>query len=371
MTKTNQDSTTTKEKPLTQKQKVVNIENTVGKNNVRLGIARHVEQYLYYMQGKEKMPAEMRVGTLAAEQWYFEKLLDNCLHHSFLLKNAPKLSFVSAESDKEIAEQSFINMPDNATVLHGSFSDIFTKPYAIAKGGYGYFTGSAKSDTMDYKYGLIWADYCAYPSTKLLTDLEHMITHNIDKGLFYVTYCLSHVHNRHKKAVKDLGKYSKAKDIEQITRDAVDHFIGTIKGKKVKKIFEVIYGGGGKEGTTMITIGFSVNIPAQAITPLSFDDGEWKSDDRQKRQGIVYRRLSKKGGWKLSKKGRPIKRKKTALTAEDVRLFNAVTRWELKWDKQSKEKKHLIADKYGVSMQSFACMVACRHGKHADRRAKV
>ena len=122
-------------KAMTAGEKVANIEQTVGKNNVRNSVARQTEEYLYYMQEQSKCPSVMRIASLAAENWYSEYLLKNYLEHSWLLTNPPELHFISAERSKSVANRSYVNMPDNATVLKGNFSDIFKKPFKTARAG--------------------------------------------------------------------------------------------------------------------------------------------------------------------------------------------------------------------------------------------
>ena len=258
-------------------------------------------------------------------------------------------------------------MPDNATVLKGNFSDIFNKPFKTARAGYSYLT-SNESTTMMRKYGLVWADYCCYTSVELLNDLVHVIKHNIDKGLIYVTFCISATRGNDIQTIKKLRKYSSSSDIYQATISSLNHFLRKIKNKKVRKVFEVVYGGGGRQSTTMITIGYSVNLPTTAVTPISFDDSEWKSKDRIKRQCVVSNRLSKLRGWQEKKRRKKVQRAKLLSSKEQARLEKAVIQWEGKWKDLSKARKVMIAEKYGVTLRQFGSKVACRHGKHAKNR---
>lgn len=286
--------------------KIDSIEQTVAKNNIRNNIARQFEQYISTLK---KVPQIMNVASLAAKEWMFEYGLLNTLRHSFILKNIPELHFISAEKEKKIATKSFENMPINATVLHGMFSDIFQSPYKTAKVGWSYLTEAIKDYQSPIQYSLIWADYCSYANVRLLEDFVNAVEHNITEGLIYITFCLSEKHGAHKKSLKALKKYSKSngEDICKVTSDAIKYFAKQIKGKKVEKVFEVIYGGGSTLGTSMVTVGFSVNLYAKNIKPLFFDDTEWKPEDKLKRQMVVYNHLSKHGGWKEKRIGRPRK----------------------------------------------------------------
>jgi len=348
------------------KEKVVSIEQTVAKNNVRNSIGKQVKEYAYAYR-----MAIMEVATLAAENWIFEYGLLNNLKHSNILQKPPKLHFISAEKEKKTALASYINMPDNATVLKGLFSDIFKSPFRKSKAGFSYMTDNPK-DIQKTNYNLVWADYCSYATTQLLNDFIYVVENHMNQGIIYLTFCLSEKRGAHKKSLKDLSKYSKSKDIAEATADAIKVFAKKIKGKKIRKVFEVIYGGGKTSGTSMVTIGFSVNIKANAITELYFDDSEWKSKDRLKRQSVVHNRLKKVGGWNVKKSGRR-KSTKTRVkkTVEDIRLNGAVERWESKWSNLTMEKKTAIADKYGVTIRQFACKVAHKHGKLAKAKKKA
>ena len=381
----------TKTTKTTKDKKTESIENSVAKCNIRSNISRQIEDYLSKREKQKSPLGILRVASLAAETWLFENSLKNNLEHSLILKNAPEMRFISAERKKQVANQSYINMPlKNATVVHGVFSDIFTRPFKTSLAGYSYFTTRAGDETIYRTYDLVWADYCCYASTELLNDFVHVAQNNIDKGFIYLTFCISKKRGKDRSVVKDLKRYSKRKtdDIIFLTVNAITHFAKKIKGKKLNKVFEVIYGGGSTLGTTMVTVGYSVGLPENIIKPLFFDDSEWMSADvRKKRQCIVSSRLNKHGGWNCKKVGRPKKgytskvSKKTLikrLEAERNRLIweSLRLRISLGYDKgqttneiYNKLKKELTEQ--GLTKCSVSSVKSWRSPKLAKKKVKV
>jgi len=360
--------------------KVNSIEQTVAKSNVRVNITRQAEEFLYSLKQK---PKTMNIATLAAKEWMFEYGLLNYLKHSTLLDSHPELKFISAEKDKSIAMASFVNMPDNATVLKGLFSDIFDSPYKKSKAGFSCLTDNPK-DKNKNQYGIVWADYCSFANTELLEDFVRVAENNMKKGLIYLTFCLSERRGAHKASLKDLRQYTKADNISDATADAIKVFAKRIKGKKIEKVFEVIYGGGSTSGTAMVTIGFSVNLPKGSVKPLFFDDSEWKSEERIKRQQVVSARLRHFGGWKLKKVGRPLVKKtvnprrlaKRLKTDQEKKAWVKVKRKiSIRADRgwTSKEiysdLEHILAP-MGKTQQAVSSVLAWRSPKLAKKKVK-
>lgn len=360
-----------KDKTLAQT-KAANIENTVGKNNIRSNISRQFEQALHHLEQKGQSSSVVDIATLAAKEWFTENLIMNDIRNSLVLQNPPTLHFISAEKDKTVACDSYINMPPkNASVLYGSFSDIFRLPYRTARAGWSCLDETKTSKTTEKQYALIWGDYCAFASTQLLEDFVHVVTHNMHKGIIYLTFCLGTQHNRHKKSMKDLSKYSKAKDIQDRTIEAVDYFANKIKGKTVHKVLEIVYGGGKRSGTTMLTVGFSVGLPKSAITPLMSDDSDWKSTETKKhRQAVVFNKLVRVNGWKLRHVGRPSKnsQKSYKSSKQSAKIDKAVKHLEKTWKGLDDLHKDAIVSALGISRGSMGSRLAHYHGKFGEKK---
>lgn len=366
--------------------KVKSIEQTVAKSNVRTNIHRQIEEYLYSLE----TPLEsINLATLAAKEWLFEYGLLNCLNHSLILPQAPEVNFVSAEKDKATAMASFVNMPQNATVLKGQFSDIFNSPWKTSKAGFSYLTDDEKDRTekASKQYHVVWADYCCYATTELLKDFKYVVENNISQGMVYLTFCLSKRRGADKKSLKDLKKYSNSTSIEDVTADAIKTFAKSIKGKRVKKIFEVVYGGGSTSGTSMVTVGYGVNLPKDSVTPIMFDDSEWKSsEDRARRHQVVHTRLKNFGGWTVKSSGRKKSTYKSKANPELIakRLKNKEN--QKKWEKVKKkilvranrgwESDKIYADledilaPMGKTKQSVSSVLAWRSPKLAKKKVK-
>jgi len=329
--------------------KVRSIEHAVKKNNVRFDI---IGQTLQWIANKEKTnhPIEhIHSATLPADKGYFENALHHSLNTNPFLTNRPSISFDCAEKVKTIAIKAMRALPENSYVLNGSYKDLFKKNLVRKAGGA--FTGVGKV-TKPNTVNFAWADYCCPANMELTNDFVDMVINNIESGLAYVTFC---GHSRgaggRKTIAKKFAKYATDKDSSlalQINNGVIEAIIAKLKksNKKVELVYNVIYGGGQHGNTTMMTIGFAVNLPKHSITLIE-DYRQGQSDN----YGKVYRMstvLSGMRGWKIKdrkKHGRRKGRKGYKLSPERIAELH-----NIKKAKDNTRRK--IAKRYAKGMDS-------------------
>tara|TARA_Y100000310_G_C20544754_1_gene745071 strand:- start:519 stop:1130 length:612 start_codon:yes stop_codon:yes gene_type:complete len=197
-----------------------------------------------------------------------------------------------------------------------------------------------------------------------MADFAKMIEKNIDEGIVGVTFCLNvRAAGGRKCRLEGFKEHCKSPTLHQGIKVTIGSLLRRhAKGKDVRCIYDVVYGGGESGKMTMITLLYSVNIPEEALVMVEKD----MTDGDSKRNSSLYnaaRRLKQMHGWKIGRKGYQIKLR----TPEQDLLCKAVEQWESKWEQLDREQKEQIASEHGVSLRSFACMVSHKHGKLANK----
>jgi hypothetical protein len=336
------------------------IEQTVEKMRVRHEITHQVTELIDHLEQKKTLK-DFKVISLPAINWYFENHLLNVLRMS---QKDINISFEGIEGDKESAGDSLYNMPQNATLTYADWNEYFVKEHIVNKKGAGELT--SEPIQMPKKYDLMWADFCGEATvTNLLREVDK-INNNIDDGLYYITIDGSSRQANTKEYARRFKHYSKASDLKDVIEETLKKMIATrIKGKNVKLVYSVIYGGGQYGRTTMYTFGFSVGIPKDIITFMSGNRREEKNALRKDRYQLAMR--LKREEWSIGRVASGFKSEKP-IAKNDSRAKAAASRWESKWKPLTQERKEKIAARYGKSVHSFASMVSWYHGKLKNKR---
>ena len=342
--------------------KTDSIEQTVEKNTIRHDLVTLVEQYLHYKETRRNPIKTFNSLTLPAANWYYEKMLQTSIARAFFLGEKPLMFFHGVEVDKHVAVQSLRHLPRNCSITKCTLKEFLTNEHRTNNLGVGEITETLRSDSLNLNFA--WADYCCVITPELIEDFAKMINNHIKEGIGAVTFCIkTRSKGGNKKIIRSLRKYCKSPNLSQAVKVSVNAVLRRyVRNKSVKCIYEVVYGGGKLGNTHMITLAYSVNIPAKAITPIKENRIEKKNEIRSGRYQ-ASKKMEAMRGWKIT-----CRRPKAEKTKEQIRVEMAVDRWEKKWHSLTKEKKQKIVDKYGVGLRAFACMVACRHGKFAEKR---
>ena len=314
------------------KKKNDSIEQTVEKEKVRTDICSQTIQWLAHQESIKQAVKHIQSATLPAENAYFENLLTHIMHNFSHLKTNPEITFNCAERIRGKAVEIIKSMPDNGYILNGDFSDLLDKkltksPRLLHK----------ENKTAINKYNFMWADYCCPVNPTLVRDTVKAINNHIDSGVIYVTFCgLTRQEGGRSGMLKRItGKEVKDPTSEEIADSIINAIEWGVPKKKINLIYKVIYGGGKRGGTTMITLGFSINVAKKAIEPIVEDRKE-----AQRKYNNVYYKMKDKKGWakKIDGRGRPTKiRKKSAVAIKDQRAKIAIrkkvfVRFNKGWD---------------------------------------
>jgi len=343
-------------------QKIKSIELTVEKNNIRNDIASIVNQYFLYRERIKKPITSWHSLGLPAHNWFFENLLKSSVDNAFYLKKKPELYFDGVDMEKDVATISLRNMPRNSTITCCSFADFLRNKNVVNKIGVSEIVKDQPRDN-PVQYDFAWPDYCCPPTIELIKDFAKMIQNNIEMGQAALTFCLKiREAGGNQGKLESLKKYCSSPNLRTAVRVTVNLMLRKYApGKKCECVYDVVYGGGRIGNTTMITLLYNINIPKNVIKPISEDRVEKKNEIASSRYQ-ASKRMERIRGWKI-RSSKP----KAELSPAQLRIRSAVDRWESKWNKLDDDKKGRVAEKYKVTMRSFASMVACRHGLHAKR----
>lgn len=302
--------------------KVQNIENTVKKSNIRLDIISQATQWLVFQSKVKKPIEELKGATLSGDKAYFEGA---CFHHlttSPFLKHKPRVSFDCAEKkSRKIALKAMTSLPINSHMYYGDYNDLFKKEFVRKDGAMFAKSGKATNPNI---YNFVWADYCCPASKKLVKEFINTINNNVNTGVVYLTFCgHTRAEGGRKTLVRQFADVETTEDAN-ITRKLNAKIIKAIKNevcKDVKLIYNVIYGGGQHGTTTMMTIGFSVNLPKNVIVPIA-DYRQGKTQDEWR----IYRMansLSARNGWKLKERKKTGRKRKSWRSVERIAEMKA------------------------------------------------
>ena len=351
--------------------KTKSIETSPEKASIRNDIVSQNLQNLVRMEKLGKHISTINGLTLPAKKWFFEHNFINHIGNAFFLANKPQVHFYGVEKEAKFIDQTFKNMPQSCHIVKGMLHEFIDNEVQFKTNGVGQILDTPRRVPIIFDF--YWADYCLTPNMKNIEQFVQVLNNNIKHGLAYITFSLN-LRGRKEGFQNEFSCYDKNKLIAVV--NAINRCISkNVKGKKVNLTYKVLYAGGESERTPMITIGFSVGIPANAIRVIDEDRMTKKRELKSHRANFVNKLQNNTYKTAMQDhRGRPRKSAKKIITPEQIRLEAAVTRWESKWDslKGNNEKKAKIAAKYGVSLHSFGSMIACRHGKFVEKRlAKI
>jgi len=217
-------------------------ERNPNKQAVRDDIISQVMKFATKAQAKS-----LRVFSLPGELCLFEQHLAERCRASGI-----NLTMVCAEEKRTIFNQTRLNLPGEGSVEHAPMEKTIYRTI---------FNGENK------KFNIIWADFCGALTDKDIDDSADHVKHVLSSpGIYYLT---AWIFGRGvgKKGVLNLirGRGSRSAEsseqpvTNQMVRDALEKsFVSKLrkKGVRVRKVYEVIYPGGGTEHTTMVTVGY-------------------------------------------------------------------------------------------------------------------
>jgi hypothetical protein len=196
----------------------------------------------------------LRLCTLPGVNCLFERMMAE-----YCKENNIALRLICVEKNPKLIELSKPNLPECALMLSGHLDKIITQ--SINKGAFVKFDG-------------IWVDLCSAPDPMYIFNVSKYIKLWLeDKGLIYVTFWIQGRGKQGLPSILNLLRgYHRDRPIDidasLITLDYVKEQIeaalwSSFKENNlsnIKKIYSVIYPGGDKEKTPMLTIGFSKGI---------------------------------------------------------------------------------------------------------------
>ena len=347
-------------------QKIRDLQQTVEKANNRYNIVNQTLQYLSYKE-KDGHPVKVLEGiTLPATQWYFENLAINAIKQAVGLRKIPLVKFHGIEATKGRANLALKNLPPNCDITGCTYDEFFKKDNYVSKSGVSVL--KEQDRPLPLMINFSWADYCWTVNFKAMESFAKMIGMNFDEGLAYITFSIKSRKKgkSNKNLLMECRGLCRSKNIRDGVRTSINRLLNQYaRDKNVRCIYDVVYGGGSKGNTTMITLGYSVNVPENAIQSIRANHME-ENNEFRKGNYQAYLHMKSRKSWGLGNMGRP----KVEKTPERIRLDMAVWRWEPKWKslKSNPEKKIKIASKYGVTVHQFGSMVAHYHGKLGEKR---
>ena len=346
-----------------QEKAVKSIEQTVEKAKVRQEINGLVQQWTYHRERKGNSIKNINCLTLPSKDWFYENGLVTALNGAFFLNEKPEIFFNGVEWDKVTAIKSFYNMPNNARLVGCcSFEDYLKYQVRFNRQGLGVVDRDSER-TVQELFDFIWADYCGEATLKNIEDFAVMARDNIKEGLIAVTYKLNSRAVTKKGYIKRFKKYCKGDDLTEVVKKSINILLKKYK-VNANMVYCVTYAGGEHGHSTMLTLVYSINVPKSAIIPIEENRRDMFSDARKAKYQI-FNKLMNSHGWKVNR----IKKTNMdiATVREVTRLNMAVSRWETKWGKITRDKKLKVATKYGKTLHQFGSMVAHYHGKLAEK----
>lgn len=362
--------------PITE-EKIDSIENTPEKAIVRAEISAQVLE-----MGK----SEIHGATLPAVDYFFEKSFTNLAN-----KRGTKVSFDCAEMDFRTAVASMRHIPQNCRLANVDYSYMMNKPMFWSDKTPVGFSASQNQCistlTLDetikgYKhplYGLIWPDYCGEATEEMLLNFVDMLLNNVDPngGVGYITVYMVSRNKGQDDYFKRFSQYSKDTTVYGVIRDTLDKMISRIKNRNIRCVYQVAYHGA--HGQPMLTIGYSVNVPANKITPIIENRIGIEREHKLRRFRISLRLME--NGWKMLRIGRQpgtVVRNSTTVKADrrykknkltdNLPLYQAVRYYKDKWNDMDREKKVRVCSRLGMSINQFASRIAWFHGGLKDKR---
>ena len=343
-----------------QKKKNDSIENSPEKNKVRQDIIMQFKKCMMYQKIKNA-----RLLTLPAKKAYFE----TALVHSFKRDEVPvNLDFIGVEMDMEIAPETFKNMPANSMVAGNCTIEDFLKyEHQATKSGAIGLTNVERTSPL--LFDLIWLDYCGWVTEESMNHFVKCILENVKQGYIAVTWDLSTRHMKPEEYAKTFKGYKKGMSLREAIIATIELKLKAIS-KVVSLVYNVEYGGGDIGRTTMLTLGYSVNIPKKVVTPIEENFRDGKAEVKMARAGMIHK-FKKTGKWEVGFKDSPVRvakvkgsvgRPKLYANAEERRIILAVAKWAKKWKAiKNRTKKVNIAKRYGMTINQFASKVAWHH----------
>ena len=231
------------------------IENNPFKQRVRLDL---LEQITCLNRTPANQYRNLVILTMPGEQCILENGLDD---HFSDTKYHTLLSLHCVENDLRKIDTIRKNLPSKATLHVGNLDDVICK--------------SIRNGTNE-EYDVMWLDFCCAANPVLIEQVSKYASLCLKKtGLIYVTFWIKGIKcaTGGKQALADLvtagtvlpdPNCPQPRNMSNVTLKniIVAELQKAFKRKKVsvKKVYDVIYGGGPCQHTPMVTLGFSKNI---------------------------------------------------------------------------------------------------------------
>ena len=355
-----------------QKKKNDSIENSVEKCKVRTDLAIHKRKVAVHLD-----LTKASLLSLPAEKAHFE----HTLVHNFKREGIDiDLSFIGVEKNFSRAIKTFKNMPANSQVVGDcTIEDFLQYEHNASKSGAISLTDIKRATPLMFDF--IWLDYCMLATEEGINHLVKCMLENIDKGYIAVTWDLSTRHMKPCDYAKEFSGYKKGMSLREAVVATIAEKLKKI-GKEINLAYNVVYGGGDKGITTMLTLGYTVGIPKGVIKPIEENFRDGKNEVKMSRAGMVNK-FKTTGKWEIGHKKNVVEvankknstetrgRPRIYASTEERDFAYAVKKYEGMWKNMTRDFKIRVATRYGKSLREFACCVACKHGKLAERLAKV
>jgi hypothetical protein len=238
------------------------------KNLIRNQIIDVTLEWLRYCVARG-LPVELYGATLCGMTCEFEHQLINRLKSDGTVGSVIEdddivieCAELSTNTDKNTGKNVFIEAARNLPIFYCTltpcgFDDLLTHEIHFGRGRH---IGTLVKNTNEMKaYNFLWPDYCQTPNRHRLEQAAIHVKKSLQRGLYFITFSLTGRQHGQESIMK-------REFMREALEDNLFHYFDKHDVKKVRKVYDVVYSGG--KGTTMITMGFSIDVPKKAITPI-------------------------------------------------------------------------------------------------------
>lgn len=219
--------------------KVSCLGGTTEKQKVRIDI---ITQFCE-LSGQLLLPSDMRAMTLPGLGFVFEKELTQLFEQRF---PGVALIFDCFENDRDCYELGATCVPANCNYYH---QDI-TIP------------------RRSRPYNLVWADFCGIPHHMWISDVFDSIDFDSMPRLVYFTFsCSSPVRTSYR--ARAIGCEANGRHSADVTKHQISEILNEL-GLSYKCVYDVVYLGGAKCKSTMMTVGYMLSYKQAVleVTPI-------------------------------------------------------------------------------------------------------
>jgi hypothetical protein len=347
--------------------KLESIENTPEKSLVRNNLTLQRRRFIQHLidHPTNTLGHVNYTGvSLGGTSFFNEKLAIDSAKQEFGEK--VKMQFHSAEYKHYVYLRACKNLPENCTIVEGELDNLIANETEYKSNGLGRIIDKLNNRTKTFDE--IWADYCMTASKEMAKSGARHISFNIKSGLYYLTMyvgCREKGGNDYKFRKLKAISGSKSNDAGEIMADLIRHYLERYGWKgRLDLVYNVRYNGGANGSSTMVTIGFAVNLPKGLITPIV--ENRQEVDQKRKSQLSNAVHILRHGGievlFKPDGRGHHKRKGKKAavvMDAEQISLYRKIyKRWAKYTTLTTKQISVKISAELGLDSRSVSSTLA-------------